>query len=77
MEHVNYSLGAIYCTVMNLPRSVRFKVENALLIRTYTWTSRARRDHKQPFVDGFWAGVEMEICGVGKEITVCFTVCGV
>ena len=29
-KHLQYSLGAIYCTVMNLPRTDRFKVENLL-----------------------------------------------
>ena len=30
-KHVTYSLGAIYLTVMNLPRSIRNKQENILL----------------------------------------------
>ena len=72
-KHVNYSLGAIYCTVMNLPRSVRFKVENALLIGLIPGPHEPEETintYLQPFVDEmkqFWAGVEMEICGVGKK----------
>ena len=31
-KHTEYSLGALYLTVMNLPRRVRFRQENVLLI---------------------------------------------
>ena len=31
-KHLQYSVGAIYCTLMNLPRTERYKVENVLLI---------------------------------------------
>ena len=32
-KHVKgYSIGAIYCVIMNLPRRVRYKQENVLLI---------------------------------------------
>lgn len=31
-KHLEYSVGAIYLTLMNLPRQVRFKQENVLLI---------------------------------------------
>lgn len=31
-KHVQYSLGAIYMTVLNLPRSDRNKIENVILV---------------------------------------------
>ena len=31
-KHTEYSIGAIYLTVMNLPRNLRFKQENVLLV---------------------------------------------
>ena len=31
-KHVRYSVGVIYLVVMNLPRSVRYKVENVMLL---------------------------------------------
>ena len=31
-NHVEYSMGAIYLTIMNLPRELRFKQENLLLV---------------------------------------------
>ncbi len=30
-KHTTYSVGAIYLTVMNLPRSIRYKSENVIL----------------------------------------------
>ena len=34
-KHVRYSVGVIYLVVMNLPRSVRYKVENVMLIASF------------------------------------------
>ena len=31
-KHTTCSVGAIYLTIMNLPRSIRFKRENVILI---------------------------------------------
>ena len=31
-KHVQYSMGAIYLTIMNLPRELRFKQQNVLLV---------------------------------------------
>ena len=31
-EHLSYSLGAIYMSVLNLPRETRFKQENTILV---------------------------------------------
>ena len=31
-KHTEYSVGAMYLTIMNLPRKIRFKQENVLLI---------------------------------------------
>ena len=39
-KHVTYSLGAIYLTVMNLPRSIRNKQEKRLACWTHSRTSR-------------------------------------
>lgn len=34
MKHVQYSLGAIYLTILNLPRGVRNRAENTILVGT-------------------------------------------
>jgi hypothetical protein len=45
-KHTEYSVGAIYLTVMNLPRKLRFKQENVLLIGLIaTWAKRAKTRH--------------------------------
>ncbi len=31
-KHIDYSVGAVYCTILNLPRSTRYKHEKVLLI---------------------------------------------
>ena len=31
-KHVRYTVGAIYCVILNLPREVRYKQENVILI---------------------------------------------
>ena len=31
-EHSTYSLGVIYLVILNLPRELRFKIENVLLV---------------------------------------------
>lgn len=31
-KHINYSVGAIYLTIMNLPRTVRYNQENVILV---------------------------------------------
>ena len=31
-KHVQYSMGAIYLTILNLPRGVRSKQENTILV---------------------------------------------
>ena len=31
-KHIQYSVGAIYVTILNLPRAIRIKPENVVLI---------------------------------------------
>ena len=31
-EHTQYSIGAIYLTILNLPRDERYKIENTILV---------------------------------------------
>lgn len=31
-EHITYSVGVIYAVILNLPRSLRFKHENVILL---------------------------------------------
>ena len=80
-KHLQYSLGAIYCTVMNLPRTDRFKVENVLLIGLIPGSHEPEEDinsYLKPFVDEllqFWDDIEMEVNGAGQKIIRCALLC--
>lgn len=64
-KHVQYSLGAIYLTIMSLPREVRYKQENVILIGLIPGPSEPKHDLNsflEPLVDEllkFWVGVEL------------------
>ena len=75
-KHVNnYSMGAIYCVLMNLPREVRYKQENLLLVGLIPGPKEPDHDINSflnPFVDElerFWLGTEMiNGNGVTKQV---------
>lgn len=49
-KHLEYKVGAIYMTVMNLPRYLRYKQENCILISwTYTWPIRTFSQYQYIF----------------------------
>ena len=53
-KRANYSVGAIYVTIMNLPRSVRFKRENVILIGILPGPCEPKHDinpYLEPMVD--------------------------
>ena len=66
-EHLSYSLGAIYMSVLNLPRECRFKQENTILVGLIPGPHEPSHDINtflKPLVDDllkFWDGVEMRI----------------
>lgn len=66
-KHVNYSLGAIYLTVLNLPRAVRNKPENVILVWLIPGPHEPERHINiflKPFVDDlltFFEGVQLDI----------------
>lgn len=68
-KHTQYSVGAIYLTIMNLPREVRFKQENVILIGLIPGPSEPKHDINQfllPLVKDLldlWKGVEMKVLG--------------
>ena len=67
-KHVEYSIGAIYLTIMNLPRDVRFKQENVLLIGLLPGPREPKHDINaflEPLVQEllvFWNGIGVEVC---------------
>lgn len=47
-KHTTYSVGAVYLTIMNLPRSVRFKRKNVILVGILPGPSEPKRDINGP-----------------------------
>ena len=67
-KHSNFSVGAMYMTIMNLPRNLRNKPENILLVGILPGPSEPTNINGflKPLVDElkeFWIGKELEIYG--------------
>ena len=83
-KHVKtYHVGAIYMVCMNLPRHIRFKRENVLLIGILPGPHEASHDINsflRPLVDELsqlWEGVNMTVHGYGtKKLVKCALLCG-
>ena len=79
-KHVKYSVGAIYFTVLNLPRSVRYKRDNVILAGIIPGPEEPQRDintYLEPIVNelqDFWKGIDLECGGVVKTIR-CALIC--
>ena len=69
-KHIQYSMGAIYVTVLNLPRSVRNKQENTILVGLIPGPHEPRHDINtflDPFVTDlkkYWNGVELNVASL-------------
>lgn len=83
-KHTNCSVGAIYLTIMNLPRSVRFRRENVILIGILPGPNEPKHDinsYIQPLVDELsvlWIGQLMQVrkdCEVSSELIRCALLC--
>lgn len=81
-KHVQYSLGAIYLTVLNLPRGSRNKLENVILVGLIPGPHEPGHDlnsYLQPLVGDllkFWNGVELNIRQYGcQKIVKCALLC--
>ena len=66
-EHISYSLGAIYMSVLNLPRKIRYKRENMILVGLIPGPHEPQKNINtflQPLVEDLrrlWKGVNMNI----------------
>ena len=80
-KHTEYSLGALYLTVMNLPRRVRFRQENVLLIGLIPGPREPKHDVNSilaPLVEEllrFWDGVEISGQSFSKACVRCILMC--
>ena len=67
-----YSIGAIYMTVMNLPRNMRNKLENILLVGILPGPSEPTNISSfiKPLVnelEDFWHGIELSVYGTSSK----------
>lgn len=81
-KHTEYSVGAIYLTFMNLPRKLRFRQENVLLIGLLPGPKEPKRDINAflaPLVEELQSlldGVEIYIRSLSKAVLVrCALLC--
>ena len=69
-KHVQYSMGAIYLTILNLPRGIRSNQENTILVGLIPGPHEPRHDLNsflEPLVDDLlklWSGVELNVAAV-------------
>ena len=65
--HTCCSVGVVFLTIMNLPRSLRYKRQNVLLVGVIPGPSEPTHDinpYLQPLVNEllvFWKGVQMKV----------------
>lgn len=81
-KHVNYSVGAIYLTVMNLPRAVHYKQEYVIFVGLLPGPHELSHDINSflsPLVNEllqFWDGIDLSIHSVsGKRKVRCALLC--
>ena len=80
-KHLQYSVGVLYLTVLNLPYSVRNNIENVCLVGVLPGPHEPRRDINS-FIDPlvkdlarFWEGVELEVTASVKKSVKCAVLC--
>ena len=81
-KHVQYSMGAIYLTILNLPCGVRNKQENTILVGLIPGPHEPRRDINtflDPFVSDlqkFWSGVHLNVSSLKcRKLIRCALIC--
>ena len=80
---ISYHVGAIYLVIMNLPRNVRFKRENVLLVGILPGPKESSHDinsYLRPLVDELlqlWNGLNMVVYGeLTSKLVKCALLCG-
>lgn len=49
-QHTQYSVGVIYLVIQNLPRAVRFKPENVIIVSTIPGPKEPDYNHLNPYL---------------------------
>ena len=80
-KHRVYSIGVIYLAIMNLPREIRFKRENILLVGLIPGPSEPSltiNTYLTPLVADLltlWDGVTVSTCDSGQQVIRCALLC--
>ena len=81
-KHTTYSVGAIYCIIMNLPRTMRYKTDNVILVGLIPGHHEPRHNINtflEPLVNElmeFWEGCELKVHSyAAKNVVRCMLVC--
>ncbi len=83
-EHTVCSVGVIYLTVMNLPRTIRYKLENILIVSIIPGPKEPHdiNPFLEPLVcelQQFWSGIKLPVCTIiwkcRRSCQVCSFVC--
>ena len=66
-EHTQYSVGVIYLVIQNLPRAVRFRAENVIIVSTIPGPNEPDCNHLNSYLEplvndliALWHGVEIK-----------------
>ena len=80
--YINYSVGAVYLVILNLPRHLRYKQENVILIGILPdprEPSHNINSYLRPLTDEllhFWNGVHFSVHGfLVKKVVRCALIC--
>lgn len=81
-KHVQYSVGAIYLTILNLPRGIRNKSNNVILVGLIPGPHEPQHDINnflEPLVSDllkFWSGTELNVHSFNCKVKIrCALVC--
>ena len=82
-DHTVCSVGVIYLAVMNLPRTIRYKLENMLIVGIIPGPKEPHdiNPFLEPLVcelEQFWSGIKLPVCilsGSAEEVVECALLC--
>ena len=82
-DHTVCSVGVIYLTVINLPRTIRYKLENMLIVGIIPGPKEPHdiNPFLEPLVcelEQFWSGIKLPVCtisGSAEEVVKCALLC--
>ena len=80
-EHLSYSVGIIYLSVLNLPSHIRYKQANMIIVGVLPGPREPKltvNTYIEPLVNDllqFWDGIPLYVYGAGEKIVRCALLC--